>query len=748
MAMDFSMSDKKQPPPTLSDRIAKIFSFPVFADRNKTRTAKILVVVLWTIMVLGCCLILAWQITGKSQELGPHAYLATAGIILWSAFLLILTHRGRVKSAGLLFTLFFWSNITFQAFTSDGIRGSAAILFMTTMLLASLLIGWRASLGLALLNIGVVWMLAHAEAVQLIEFQIDSPYEVALETTVIFTFAAVLLMLTTTGLFNALKRARKSERSLKKTNQMLQDNLEKLAKREKDLQRSEKNYRELVQSANSIIIRMDLKGELLFVNHFALNFFGFEKDELIGKNILGTLIPDLKPSRQMITSLLHNIIDQPEKYAFHENENIRSNGEKVWIAWANKLIRHEEDNAVELLSIGNDTTHQKHLEAQLRQAQKMEAVGTLTGGIAHDFNNILTTIMGHGELGRQMTETGRDNSEHLDQVVLAAERARDLVKQLMTFSRRSGVNLQPIDLNQVLHHSLKLLQHTIPKMINIQTHLSDSLLPIKADATQLEQVIINLVSNASHAMPEGGDLSFTTQMVQYNDRIDGNLELKSGSYALLGVTDTGHGMNRNTLEQIFDPFFTTKEIGMGTGLGLSTVYGIVKGHGGHITCYSEPGRGTVFNIYLPAVRQEDILPTVEKSSQSSAQGAGEVILLVDDEQSIRKLSADILKHSGYQTIAASCGEEALEIFNEDRDQIDLVILDLGMPGMGGHKCMKELLKLKPDLKVLIASGYSSQARIKSTLDDGAAGFIAKPYRSRELCDKVHALLSAADDAAS
>ena len=414
---------------------------------------------------------------------------------------------------------------------------------------------------------------------------------------------------------------------------------------------------------------------------------------------------------------------------------------------ANKVIRDEDDNAVELLSIGNDTTHQKHLEAQLRQAQKMEAVGTLTGGIAHDFNNILTTIMGHAEMGRQTGESGRDNSEHLEQVVVAAERARDLVKQLMTFSRRSGVNLQPVDLNQILRHSLKLLQHTIPKMINIQTHLSDSLLAIKADATQLEQVILNLVSNASHAMPEGGDLCFATQKIHYNGQKDINPELKSGSYALLSVSDTGHGMNPKTLEQIFDPFFTTKEIGMGTGLGLSTVYGIIKGHGGHITCYSEPDKGTLFNIYLPAMEQEDILPRPEKPSQSGVQGNGEVIMLVDDEESIRKLSAEVLEHSGYRTITAACGEEALEIFKQKENQIDLVTLDLGMPGMGGHKCLKELLKLQPDLKILIASGYSSQSRIKSTLDDGAVGFIAKPYRSHELCDKVHALLSTADDAA-
>jgi two-component system cell cycle sensor histidine kinase/response regulator CckA len=381
------------------------------------------------------------------------------------------------------------------------------------------------------------------------------------------------------------------------------------------------------------------------------------------------------------------------------------------------------------------------LEAQLRQAQKMEAIGTLAGGIAHDFNNILSAIMGYGELAQLETSKGRHNSAQLEQIVAAAERARDLVKQILTFSRRSETDLKSVDLNQLMSHSVDLLGRTIPKMIEIKMNLAGKLAKVRADATMLEQVIMNLAGNASDAMPEGGVLRFETSVVTLDQEFSQRyLEIAPGDYVLLSVSDTGLGMEKEILDHIFDPFFTTKDIGKGTGLGLSTAYGIVKEHGGHIICESEPGQGTSFKIYLPAQAegQSDIQPM--DIPLTSEPGGSETLLLVDDEETIRELGGQLLEGMGYKVINAASGEEALERYKSADGNLDMVILDLGMPGMGGHRCLKELLALDPNLKVLIASGYSADGNIKDLLDEGAAGYIPKPFKRADLLRTVRAVL--------
>jgi PAS domain S-box-containing protein len=387
-----------------------------------------------------------------------------------------------------------------------------------------------------------------------------------------------------------------------------------------------------------------------------------------------------------------------------------------------------------------DITDTKVMENKLMQAQKMEAIGTLAGGIAHDFNNILSAIMGHAELAQMNLEGEPEISANLSQIVVAAERAKELVKQILTFSRKSEIDLRLLDLNKQLLESINLLKRTIPKMIGIEIKLGQELEPVLADATQLNQVIMNLASNASDAMPEGGKLIFATSSMDLDqDYCQRHLDIKPGRYLILTVTDTGAGMDKKTQDKIFDPFFTTKEIGKGTGLGLSTVYGIVKEHGGQITCYSELGQGTSFRVYLPAHETAMRLKLPALKIQE-AHGGTESILLVDDEPAIRKSSSLILEDSGYKIHTAANGEEALDFFKEHPAQVDLVILDLGMPGMGGRKCLDELLAIDPTLKILVASGYSADGRIQDTLDHGASAFIAKPFRRNDLLKAVRRLL--------
>ena len=380
------------------------------------------------------------------------------------------------------------------------------------------------------------------------------------------------------------------------------------------------------------------------------------------------------------------------------------------------------------------------LQAQLRQAQKMEAVGTLAGGVAHDFNNILQAITGYTQILLWKLERNHPEYKNLEAIQKASLRAKDLVHQLLLFSRKAETERKPVQLNREVKRAQGLLKSTIPKMVEIEIHPGKSLWTINADPVQVEQILLNLGGNAADAMPEGGRLIIETGNVTLDDSyITAHPKTTPGRYVLLTVSDTGHGIDKATVDKIFEPFFTTKEIGKGTGLGLASVYGIVKSHSGHINCYSEIGLGTTFKIYFPAIEQEEAGQGAAAVPEPPPRGT-ETILLVDDEEWILDLASQILKNFGYKVVTASNGEGALEIFTKRRDEIDLIILDLGMPGMGGHRCLQEIIQFDPFAKVLIASGYTMNGHAKKTLEAGAAGFIGKPYKIDEILENVRKVL--------
>jgi signal transduction histidine kinase/ActR/RegA family two-component response regulator len=380
------------------------------------------------------------------------------------------------------------------------------------------------------------------------------------------------------------------------------------------------------------------------------------------------------------------------------------------------------------------------MQAQFRQAQKMEAVGTLAGGIAHDFNNLLQAVQGYAQL-LQMRKGEEDSGQReLSQIIRAAERGADLTQQLLTFSRKVESELRPIDLNHEVESVRLLLERTIPKMIQMEFHLAENLKIVEADPGQVEQILMNLAVNAKDAMPEGGRFIVETA----NVTLDENYcmihpEARPGEYTQLTVSDTGHGMNKKTLEHIFEPFYTTKETGKGTGLGLATVYGIVKSHKGHITCHSELDEGTTFKIYFPAIESEEKIVRAQEPL-AAAQGGEETILLVDDEEPIRILGSQILEEFGYTVLTAADGESALQLYQEEHQRIALVILDLIMPGMGGKRCLGELLKVNPEARVAIASGYSPDGPTREILKNGAKGFVSKPYDMRQMLNVVREVL--------
>ncbi len=384
---------------------------------------------------------------------------------------------------------------------------------------------------------------------------------------------------------------------------------------------------------------------------------------------------------------------------------------------------------------------QKRLEEELRQAQKLEAVATLAGGVAHDFNNLLQGIQGSSEV--LLFGKNKDDPIFpvLNRIMAAVKRGGELTRQLLTYSRKIKSEKRPIQLNDQVRQTHQLLQRTIPKMIEIELRLEKDLKMVNADWVQMEQVLMNLVINARDAMPDGGRLVIETANVRLPEKLN---ETRSGSISregvLLSVSDTGHGMDKATLEQIFEPFFSTKAPGKGTGLGLSMVHGIVKNHDGRITCRSTPAKGTCFQIYLPAV--EPVLEKKPGVETRAYQGGNETILLVDDDESIRNTGQERLESAGYRVRTASTGEMALEVYGREAEKIDLVLLDLIMPGMGGARCLRGLLQTDPGIKVAIISGYTPDGQTLQAIKSSTRAYLRKPYTGEQLLTTVRKALDA------
>jgi two-component system NtrC family sensor kinase len=490
-----------------------------------------------------------------------------------------------------------------------------------------------------------------------------------------------------------------------------------------------------IEQSPAAIVITDAKGNIEFVNPKFTQITGYLPDEVRGSN--PRILKSGKTPPEEYKRLWDTISSGMVWHGEFLNKN--KNGELFWECATISPVKNQQGVITHYIAIKEDITDRKKLEEQLRHAQKMEAVGTMAGGIAHDFNNILTVIIGFGSILERKMAKGDPLRTHMSQILSAADRAANLTRSLLTFGRSKPIAMKQADLNQIVKGIDKMLRRLIREDIELRLNLAQGDLAMMADTGQIEQVLMNLVTNAQDAMPGGGIISITTGMATMDEefrRVHGYGD--PGDYALLVFADTGMGIEESVRERIFEPFFTTKDVGKGTGLGLSVCYGIIKLHGGYINCYSEPGRGTTFRIFIPLVRAR-----VEKEKANEAvplSGGIETILVAEDDVSVRDFTTSILREFGYTVIEARDGEEAVAKFVEHQGSIRLCLLDAIMPKSNGWEAYNKIRHILPGAKAVFMSGYPPEIFHKEGEWIEGADFIAKPILPHELLRKVREAL--------
>jgi PAS domain S-box-containing protein len=504
---------------------------------------------------------------------------------------------------------------------------------------------------------------------------------------------------------------------------------------EEALRASEEKYRKFFDEdlAGAFISTPD--GKLLSCNRSFARIFGFDSvDDALNYNLVA-----LYPRSRLFAEIL-DLVQLNRKLEHYEIQLRRRDGTPVYII-QNVIGKFDaQGSLVEIKGYVFDNTRHKLLEEQLRQAQKMEGIGTLAGGIAHDFNNILAIIMGHTHLLMNGNAELIKKAQCVETIDRAVKRGAMLVKQILTFARRNEAVFEPINLNTIIEDLHKMLAETFPKKIEFVLKLDRNLPTTIADQNQVHQALLNLCVNARDAMPSGGSLTIETTLTRGMDLRQRHPGAYEHLYIAVRVTDTGHGMPPEVLNRMFEPFFTTKEIGNGTGLGLAVVYGVTKGHKGFVEVSSEVGKGTTFTLYFPIRKEEATMNIDEQSATSDTTTNTGTILVVEDEQMLLELVRDLLEGKGYKVLTATDGEEAVEIYASRKEEIGLVITDLGLPKVDGWEAFQRMKELNPDVKVVVASGYIDETLRENLLKGGASDLVGKPYMAHEIVNRVRELM--------
>lgn len=492
------------------------------------------------------------------------------------------------------------------------------------------------------------------------------------------------------------------------------------------------------------IAHVALDGKWLRVNDRLCEIVGYERKELLKLTFQDITHPDdLATDLGFMQQMLAEV---RETYAL-DKRYIRKDGSQVWIRLTVSLAREEDRRPRHFISMIENIAARKfaeaehdRLETQLRQAQKMESVGRLAGGVAHDYNNMLSVIMGYTEMALDGIDQDQSIREQLTEVLSAAQRSVEITRQLLAFARKQTIDPRVLKLNDTIAGMLKMLQRLIGENINLSWNPKSGLWLVKMDPSQIDQILANLCVNARDAIADVGKITIETDNVILDDYYCADrTDCTAGDYVMLLVSDTGSGMDKETLERIFEPFFTTKEVGRGTGLGMSTVYGIVKQNSGSINIYSEPGTGTTIRIYIPRYHSEQ-QPAITKEAHKIIKGSGETLLLVEDESTVRKMACTMLERSGYSVLMAASPSEAFAIAKAHAGKIDLLVTDVVMPEMNGKELASQLQDLYPQIKVLFMSGYTANAIAHHGVLDDGVNFIQKPFSHKDLTGKVHMVL--------
>jgi len=496
----------------------------------------------------------------------------------------------------------------------------------------------------------------------------------------------------------------------------------------------------ILDAAGEGIVGMDLEGKITFANPFAVKTTGYKIEEIIGQN-LHQLLHYKKPDG---TPYPYEECPSYETLKNGISKNIRDevffrkDGTSFPVRYTSTPIIEEGIIKGAVVTF-RDITERKRFEEQYLQAQKMEAVGHLAGGVAHDFNNILTAIIGYGNLLQMKIKEDDPLRAYINQILLSSEKAANLTHGLLAFSRKQIINPKPVNLNDIVKNVEKLLLRLIGEDIELQTLLADKDLIVMADSGQIEQVLMNFATNARDAMPEGGTLIISTEIVELDrEYIITSGYGKPGKYALISVADTGKGIDEKTKGFIFEPFFTTKERERGTGLGLAVVYGIVKQHNGNIDVYSELDKGTTFRIYLPII-EEEVEETKPKVIITPI-GGKETVLIAEDNIDVRNYTKTVLEEFGYKVIEAVNGEDAINRFMENKDRIDFLLLDVIMPKKNGKEVYESIKKVRPDIKALFMSGYAEDIIHRKGILEEGLNFVLKPISPQELLKRIREIL--------
>ncbi len=507
-----------------------------------------------------------------------------------------------------------------------------------------------------------------------------------------------------------------------------------------ELQASEKRYRELFENFIDVGLRTDSNGKIIIITPSCEKMLGYNPDELIGHDF-----SDFCRFSNPNDSFLSIMTKSDPVYNF-EVELIKKDGTSTWVSIDARKCPEKNDTSSDIEAIVRDISQirkaldeKNQLQEKIRHIQKMESIGTLAGGIAHDFNNTLAGIIGGAELLRDYDITDQQRRQYVDLILTAAEKASDLTRKLLTFSRKGTAVIKPVDILPILSDTVSILQHTLNKNISISGDFRVKSAWIQGDGALLQNIFLNLGINAGHAMPDGGKLIFSLEIVELNSRYCelSTFDISPGTFIEVTVSDTGYGMTPEVMSRIFEPFFTTKESAQGTGLGLSAVYGAVQDHHGAITVYSEVNKGTVFHVYLPLSGNH----VEQLASEPQVPLGSGTILLVDDEELVQATAATLLSKLGYEVILAENGKKGLEVYKEHQKEIRLVILDMIMPVMGGKEVFMNIHAIDPSLPIIISSGFSREEDQEMLRQLGVSAFLRKPFHRVELAEMISKLLS-------